>query len=125
MSKMPYMRHYPRHSWKGRVKVLSKEGVALFGVARNISSEGIQLVFDQASAQHLVPQGFLLDPTKPLEVRAVISLRNQNILEVGCQIRNVRRLSQDAFSFHLEFSKLLGRDQDLLVQFVESLPTVA
>jgi hypothetical protein len=119
------MRHYARHTWKGRVKVISNDGVALFGVARDISIEGVQLIFDQASAKHLVPCGFQLDPRDPVEVKAVVSLRNQHILEVPCMIRNVRRLAQDAFSFHLEFSRLIERDIDLLARFVESLPTVA
>lgn len=99
--------------------------MALFGVARNISREGIQLIFDQASAQHLVPRGYMLDPNTPLKVKAIINLRNQHILEVPCVVRAIRRLAQDAFSFHLEFSQLVEPDLAHLERFVESLPTVA
>lgn len=102
----------------------SAEGVALYGVARNISCEGVHLVFDQASAQHLVPLGFKLDPRHPIELNATINLRYQHVMEVCCHIRNVRRLSQDAFSFHLEFIQLNDVDMGHLQSFLNTLPTV-
>jgi len=79
-------------------------------------------VFDQVSAQLIVPLGYVPNPTQPIELDLSIDEPGRKRLLLTAQVRGVRRLAQDAFSFHLEFVRLGTEVDQQLTDFIKSLP---
>ena len=117
-----YVRHYLRYVWKGQVCATTADDIQLQAQARNVSKEGLHLVFDQVSAQLIVPLGYVPNPTQPIELDLSIDEPGRKRLLLTAQVRGVRRLAQDAFSFHLEFVRLGTEVDQQLTDFIKSLP---
>ncbi|MEH6504463.1 MAG: PilZ domain-containing protein [Cycloclasticus sp.] len=114
-----YQRKHTRIKYRQSVQLKTTDGLALSGRSENISTEGLEIVCDQVSAKAILPLDYQRDPEKQLLLSAELRLDDSgNMLNAVCCVKNIRRLSQDTFSLHLQFTTLKPQSQQLLEQLV-------
>tara|TARA_R110002074_G_scaffold402287_1_gene606272 strand:- start:94293 stop:94661 length:369 start_codon:yes stop_codon:yes gene_type:complete len=112
-------RKYRRIKYQQTVELKTAAGLVLNAHGENISADGIEIVCDELSAKAVLPLNYQRDPDKPLLLSVELNLDDKGTpLLVSCCVMNVRRLSQDVFSFHLQFTKLKPQSLRLLEELV-------
>lgn len=114
-----YERKYRRIKYQQTVELKTATGLVLNAHGENISADGLEIVCDQVSAKAVLPLDYQRDPDKPLLLSVELNLDDKSKpLPVSCSVMNVRRLSQDIFSFNLQFTKLKPQSLQLLEELV-------
>lgn len=112
-------RKYRRIKYQQTVELKTATGLVLNAHGENISADGLEIVCDQLSAKAVLPLDYQRDPDKPLLLSVELNLDEKGkSLPVSCSVMNVRRLSQDIFSFNLQFTKLKPQSLQLLEELV-------